>query len=161
MQKQAGRIDDIMSCISRAAPVVVEALADAGDAGYVGPDRDVFAGQLILDVAETATAESWPEDEFDAKARTRALAYLAQDGEAGLLDPLEAEPLPCRREPIARAEVMDTLARLDSLRLKILALILQEGLSINETAAVLDLPQWRVKQECASAVGQIHERSCA
>lgn len=60
-----------------------------------------------------------------------------------------------------RDRVAEALAGLDTLRLRVLALILQEGLSVAETAHVLDLPEWRVHQECAQAVGQIRRLVCA
>jgi DNA-directed RNA polymerase specialized sigma24 family protein len=142
--------------IARCAPVVVGVLARAP--GAVPPDADygMAAGSLILQVAERACAEQWPEPDFERKARLAAMECIAASVEeplrTGCLHNLPAGSVVLREE-LARA-----LESLGPVRLQILALLLQEGLSITETAQVIGLPRWRVEDECAQVALELRQQ---
>jgi len=140
--------------IARCAPAVVGVLARAP--GAVPPDADpgTVAGQIILHVAERACTERWPEPEFDRKARLAAMECIA----AGVEEPLAAHLPPLPEDATLREQLVNLLEGLGPVRLQILALLLQEGLSVAETAQVIGLPAWRVEEECAHAARELRQR---
>lgn len=148
----------MMSGIERVAPAVVNALAVAGETPPGDVDRSSFAGEVILQVAEAAHVENWGDDEFQQKAEAKTIECIATGAEEFPISPGGAMTGQSNGGPETRAEVLAALANLGTLRLRVLALILQEGLNVAETAAVLGLPEWRVHQECADAVGQIRRQ---
>ena len=147
--------------IARCAPGVVAALARAGPDLAEDTDLPTFAGQVILRVAETACAQGWAEHEFQRKVEAAAMECIATDpDEMASLQP-DRQQSADLGAVLVREEVLAALRHLETLRLRVLALILQEGLSVTETALVLGLPEWRVHQECAAAVGQIRRQVAA
>jgi DNA-directed RNA polymerase specialized sigma24 family protein len=154
-------IESMTEAIARCAPGVVAVLARAGPNLAQDTDLPTFAGQVILRVAEVACAQGWAAHEFQRKVEAAAMECIAAAPDEMTLLQFD------RRHPgdagvaLVREEVLAALRHLDTLRLQVLALILQEGLSVTETALVLGLPEWRVHQECAAAVGQIRRQVAA
>ncbi len=75
-----------------------------------------------------------------------------------VIDTLPAAQPQKRPEPGAAAPPSDRDA--GGLRLRVLALILHENLSVAETAAALAIPERRVREACAGAIKRIRERVC-
>ena len=159
-EPDAAWYEAMMRAISRCAPVVVRTLAGLEGGAHDRPDRDVLAGQVILHTAEVACHERWSCAEFETKAEAIVMQCLAAEYDAIAGPAIRgacAPPTPGRRLTILRA-----LDHLDDLRLQVLALIVQERLTVPETAGVLGLPEWRVHQECAQAMEHIQRqlRAC-
>ncbi len=149
-------VSDMSVAIGKCAPAVVGAMARSGKQLPDDVDPGAFAGQVMLRIAERACHERWGSDEFHRKAETIIMECIA-----GGPEDLPTVPASVPRRagsPEERAEVIKALGRLDTLRLRVLALTLQEGLSVAETATVLGEPEWRIHQELADAVGQIRRQ---
>jgi DNA-directed RNA polymerase specialized sigma24 family protein len=159
--------DAMLQAIARCAPTVVRVFARLDQALPQGMDRETLAGRIILQAARAACAEDWNAGELDARTEATAMECIANEFD-GLRAPVElglggqgklgSSPYLEGADPQRRMAVMRALDRLEGVRLQVLALILQEGLSIGEAALVLGLPEWRVHQECAQAVGQIRRQ---
>jgi DNA-directed RNA polymerase specialized sigma24 family protein len=152
--------DAMMQAIARCAPTVVRVFAKLDHALPQGVDRETLAGRIILHAAQTACSEAWSAGELETRTEATVMECIANELDGvttplalGLADDSSAGPQ-------QRLAVLRALNRLDGARLQVLALILQEGLSIAETALVLGLPEWRVHPECAQAVGQIRRQVC-
>lgn len=150
-------IEAMNAMIARCAPVVVGVLARAPGAVPADADPGTVAGQIILHVAERACKEHWPDPEFDRKARLATMECIAAGVEEPLLGCLPQLP----GDEAYREQILAVLEGLGPVRLQILALLLQEGLSVAETAHVIGLPRRRVEEECARAAGQLHRQLTA
>lgn len=149
-------VEAMNGMIARCAPVVVGVLARAPGAVPPHADCGMVAGQLILQVAERACAEQWAEPELERKARLTAMECIA----AGVEEPLNPgcfQELPTGGVAL-REELVRALESLGPVRLQILALLLQEGLSVAETAQVIGLPRCRVEEECMQAAMELRQQ---
>lgn len=154
--RDAKWVHQMSQAISRCAPDVVGAMARSSEELPDDTDAGAFAGSVMLRIAEAACYEQWTNDEFQRKSEAIIMECIA-----GGPEDLPTVPIAAPRRsgsPEMRAEVIRALGKLDTLRLRVLALILQEGLSVTETAQVLGEPEWRVHQELADAVGQIRRQ---
>ena len=149
----------MMRAIARCAPVVVRAFAKLNGEMSGSLDRNTLAGRVILLAAETACSEGWGCDEFETRAEATVMECIATEFEGISACGVHESLGPAT--PRRRLAVLQALEHLDDLRLQVLALIVQEGLTVPEVASVLGLPEWRVHQECAQAVGQIKRQVCA
>ena len=160
--------DAMMQAIARCAPTVVRVFARLDHALPQGVDRETLAGRIILHAARVACSEDWSTGELETRTEATVMECIANELD-GVRTPVALGLADGGKQgcsPYAegggrrRLAVMRALDRLDGVRLQVLALILQEGLSVAETALVLGLPEWRVHQECAQAVGQIRRQVC-
>lgn len=152
-------VEAMSAMIARCAPVVVGVLARAPGAVPPDADRGTVAGGIILQVAERACGEQWAERELERKARLATMECIA----AGVEDPLGPGCVPQLPADAAaeREELVRVLEGLGPVRLQILALLLQEGLSVAETAQVVGLPRRRIEDECAHAARELGLRLAA
>lgn len=145
-------VEAMSAMIARCAPVVVGVLARAPGAMPPDADRGTVAGGIILQVAERACGEEWTERELERKARLATMECIA----AGIEEPLGPGRVPqLPADAATREELVRVLESLGPVRLQILALLLQEGLSVAETAQVVGLPRRRIEDECAHAVREL------
>ncbi len=150
----------MVEAVRRCAPVAVSVLARKGDLIPEDTDRETLAGQAILIAAQAACSEAWGDEDLERRAEAKIMECIAGDIEGFRAGTARERQAPAQSAGSAglQPQVLRALEALDTLRLQVLALIVQEDLSIPEAALVLGLPEWRVHQECAAAVGQIRRQ---
>ncbi|MEN6347300.1 MAG: hypothetical protein ABFE16_18520 [Armatimonadia bacterium] len=149
--------DEMMAAVERCAPAVVAAMARGSDCLAAGTDRESLVGQLLLKVAERACSEHWPAEGYERRAETLTLEYLGADLQDGLGALGSVRLVGVQPTPQMRSRVLSVLEELDTLRLQVLALLLQEELSLAETAQVLGIAPEQVREECLRVLEQICE----
>lgn len=147
--------DEMVAAVERCAPAVVAAMARGSSRLVAGTDRESLLGQLLLKVAERACAEHWPAEDYEKRAEAFTLECLGADLQEGSLAPSLVKLVGVEPRAQTRSRVLSVLEELDTLRLQVLALLLQEKLSLAETAQVLGMPEKQVREECVRALEQI------
>ena len=137
------------------APALAAALERAGVPAQ-SPETHAVAGHLLLELAAR-----WHREGLDgAGIITSAECLVMECISSGVLEP-SAPALPDLSLGSAGSDpdrVAKVLERLGSDRLRILALVTEEGLSIGEAAQVLGLPEQDVSRQCAEAVGRLRQQ---
>jgi DNA-directed RNA polymerase specialized sigma24 family protein len=144
-----------VAAVEHCAPALAAALARVG-VPVQSPDTHAVAGRLLLELAER-----WRREQPDGKAVTTIAESLVMECiSSGLLElTAPAVPdLPLGAAVADPARLTQALESLGSDRLRILALVTEEGLSISEAAQVLGLPEQEVHQQCAEAIGRLRQQ---